>query len=52
VRRVLVALRELGFKSQLAYKRDQDTADDVYGEGASIYVSPKDSLDFEDRRDS
>jgi hypothetical protein len=43
VRRVLATLRELGFTQRLAYKTDTDTADLLYGEGVSTYVSPKDS---------
>jgi hypothetical protein len=50
VRRVLVALRGLGFNATLSYKRDEDTVRESYGQGVSIYVSPKGTLDFEDRR--
>lgn len=50
VRRVLVGRRELGFNATLSYKRDEDTIQGTYGEGVSIYVSPKATLDFEDRR--
>lgn len=50
VRRVLVALRGLGFSGRLSYKRDLDTLEDNYSDGVSIYVSQPGSLDFEDRR--
>ncbi len=50
VKRVLVALRELGFEQRLSYKTDEDTLSGRYGEGVSIYVSPQGSRDFEDRR--
>ena len=46
VRRVLATLRELGFTQRLAYKTDADTADLLYGEGVSTYVSPKGSLEL------
>ncbi len=50
VRRVLVALRGLGFARTLSYKTDEDTLSGRYGKGVSIYVSPQGSRDFEDRR--
>jgi len=50
VRRVLVALRELGFGGRLSYKTDDDTRKGTYGRGAAIYVSQPGSLDFENRR--
>lgn len=50
VRRVLVALRGLGFNGRLSYKRDLDTLQGHYSDGVSIYVSQPGSLDFEDRR--
>jgi len=52
VRRVLLALRRLGFNGRLSYKRDLDTLEGHYSDGVSIYVSQPGSLDFEDRRRS
>jgi Basophilic leukemia-expressed protein Bles03 len=49
VRRVLVALRDLGVPWRLAYKTDEATSTGVYGRGSSVYVSPPGSRDFEDR---
>lgn len=50
IRRVLVALRELGFTGRLSYKTDADTGKGNYSEGVSVYVSQPGSMDFEDRR--
>jgi hypothetical protein len=50
VRRVLVALRRLGFGGRLSYKTDSDTLQGRYGRGVATYVSQPGSLDFEDRR--
>ena len=50
VRRVLEALRKLGFVGRLSYKADIDTRKGTYGKGAAIYVSQPGSLNFEDRR--
>jgi hypothetical protein len=52
VRRVLAALRDLGFTGTLSYKSNADTRAGVYGEGASMYVSKPGSLDFDDRRET
>ena len=49
VRRVLGKLRDLGVSWRLAYKTDEATVAGVYGRGASIYVSPPGSRDFEVR---
>ncbi|MGW4274186.1 putative phosphothreonine lyase domain-containing protein [Streptomyces seoulensis] len=38
--RVLFALRHLGVTHRLAYKTNDTTDADVYGEGAATYVSP------------
>lgn len=51
VRRVLAALRELGFAAWLSYKAAEDTVSGVYGPGSAMYVSQPGALDFEDRRD-
>ena len=50
VRRVLGALRDMGICWRLSYKTDEATQADVYGRGASAYVSQPGSADFEDRR--
>jgi len=50
VTRVLVALRDLGFKERLSYKTDVDTLAGRYGSGAAIYVSQANQLTFEIRR--
>ena len=50
VARVLVALRDLGFKERLSYKTDFDTLAGRYGSGAATYVSQPDQLTFEIRR--
>jgi hypothetical protein len=50
VRRVLVALRELGIGGRLSYKSDETTLQGTYGRGTAIYVSQPGSSDFEDRR--
>ena len=52
VTRVLVALRDLGFKERLSYKTDADTLAGRYGSGAAIYVSQPDQHTFEIRRSS
>jgi hypothetical protein len=52
VRRVLVALRQLGVRSRLSYKTDAATIAGSYGKGSAIYVSQPGSIDFEDRRRS
>lgn len=49
VRRVLYGLRKLGVSWRLSYKTDEATGAGVYGRGSSLYVSQKDSTDFEDR---
>lgn len=50
VTRVLVALRDLGFKERLSYKTDVDTLAGRYGSGAATYVSQPNQLAFEVRR--
>jgi hypothetical protein len=50
VRRVLAALRALGFGGLLSYKSDEATRARIYGKGTAIYVSQAGSLEFEDRR--
>jgi hypothetical protein len=50
VARVLVALRDLGFKERLSYKTDVDTLAGRYGSGAATYVSQPDQRTFEIRR--
>jgi hypothetical protein len=50
VRRVLVALRQLGFTGRLSYKADNDTRSGNYGKGVSLFVSQPDSEEFEVRR--
>ncbi len=48
VRRVLVALRELGFvRETLRYKRDADTLAGNYGSGSATYISPSGTRDFQ-----
>ncbi|GAA1028056.1 MULTISPECIES: putative phosphothreonine lyase domain-containing protein [Amycolatopsis] len=49
VRRVLRTLRGLGVSWRLSYKTDEATTSGQYGPGSSIYVSPPDSDDFDDR---
>lgn len=51
VRRVLVALRDLGFiRETLRYKRDEDTFEGNYGRGSATYVSPSGTRDLEPER--
>jgi Domain of unknown function (DUF1917) len=50
VTRVLVALRDLGFKERLSCKTDVDTLAGRYGSGAAIYVSQPNQVTFEIRR--
>lgn len=49
VRRVLATLRGLGVSWRLSYKTDEATTGGQYGPGSSIYVSPPESDDFDDR---
>ena len=50
VTRVLVVLRDLGFKERLSYKTDVDTLSGRYGTGTATFVSQPNELTFEVRR--
>lgn len=50
LKRVLIALRHLGFMERLSYKSNNDTRARRYGKGAAMYVTQPGAVDFEDRR--
>ncbi|MFE3205910.1 putative phosphothreonine lyase domain-containg protein [Embleya sp. NPDC059237] len=52
VRRVLVALRDLGVVCALSYKTDEATELGHYGDGTSIYTSPAGTTLLIPRRDT